>query len=90
VLPKYQSRAKNHFIPTNNGIAANEIEGHRGMFSASTNDGYYQLGLTSANLIRDAVMISKGEERSPSPLKPSSEKKRLPTEFPTESKSRNV
>jgi len=27
------------------------------MFSTSTNDGYYQLGLTSADLIRDAITL---------------------------------
>jgi len=69
VLPKYQSRAKNHFMPANNGVANNEIEGHTGMFSASTNDGYYRLGIVCANLIRDAVMMSRGLVRSVSPVK---------------------
>lgn len=30
------------------------------MFSAATNDGYYQLGLESTNLIRDAIMTGLG------------------------------
>lgn len=78
-------------MPMNNGIAANEIEGHTGMFSAKTNDGYYQLGLVSAKLIRDAVMISRGERRSPSPLKsPGSGTKRSPTKSPRDNQSRNV
>ena len=46
-------------MPIENAIADNEIEGHTGMFSASTNDGYYRLGLVIANMIRDAVMMSR-------------------------------
>ncbi|KAF8165537.1 hypothetical protein B0H34DRAFT_649403 [Crassisporium funariophilum] len=60
VLPKYGSRAKEHFLPASNGIAADEINAHTGIFSGSTNDGYYQLGLASARIIRDAVMSSRG------------------------------
>jgi len=60
VLPKYGSRATSHFLQTSNGIAADEIQGHTGMFAGSTNDGYYKLGLDTAGLIRDAVMSSRG------------------------------
>jgi hypothetical protein len=83
VLPKYQSRAKNHFVPTHNAIANNEIEGHTGMFSASTNDGYYQLGLLSANLIRDAVMVSRGPVQSASPVKTAGGRRRSSATQPT-------
>lgn len=30
------------------------------MFSGKTNDGYYELGLETAKLIRDAVMLGRG------------------------------
>lgn len=91
VLPKYQSRAQNHFVLANNAIADNEIEGHTGMFSASTNDGYYQLGLMSAKLIRDAMMASKGHVRSTSPEKVFGGRRRSSATQPmkTDSKSRS-
>ncbi|CAK5265010.1 unnamed protein product [Mycena citricolor] len=43
------------FILARNGLAADEIQAHTGMFSAQTNDGYYDLGLQTANLIKDAL-----------------------------------
>jgi hypothetical protein len=91
VLPKYQSRAKSHFMLANNAIADNEIEGHTGMFSASTNDGYYQLGLVSANLIRDAVMVSWDHVRSASPVKMGGGRRRSSATQPgkTDSNSRS-
>lgn len=30
------------------------------MFGAKSNDGYYELGLETAKLIRDAVMLGRG------------------------------
>jgi len=60
VLPKYGSRATSHFLPASNSIASDEIQGHVGMFAGNTNDGYYQLGLDSAGMIRDAVMWKRG------------------------------
>ncbi|KAJ3509253.1 hypothetical protein NLJ89_g5321 [Agrocybe chaxingu] len=87
VLPKYGSCAKESFLPANNGIAANEIEGHTGMFSAATNDGYYQLGLTSAQIIRDAIQTSRGivGSRPSSPTK----KARRKTGSPNKEKGRS-
>ncbi|EEB86760.1 hypothetical protein MPER_16165, partial [Moniliophthora perniciosa FA553] len=32
-----------------------EVQAHTGMFAANTNDGYYNLGLETARLIRDAL-----------------------------------
>ncbi|KAF8812245.1 hypothetical protein BYT27DRAFT_7086925 [Phlegmacium glaucopus] len=58
VPPKYGSRSKNHFMPTSNGIALDEIKAHTGIFSANTNDGYYQLGLASVKIIQDALTSS--------------------------------
>lgn len=60
VLPKYTSRAKPHFLPANNATASDEIQGHVGMFAGNTNDGYYKLGLDCADIIRDAVLASRG------------------------------
>lgn len=60
VLPKYGSRSTDHFIPASNSIAPDEVQGHTGMFGGNTNDGYYQLGLAAANIIRDAVLSSRG------------------------------
>ncbi|KAF9534708.1 hypothetical protein CPB83DRAFT_842800 [Crepidotus variabilis] len=85
VLPKYSSPAKNHFVAANNNIAENEVEGHTGMFSASTNDGYYQLGLTTAGLIRNALAMSRGQKpslskRSSSKSSPRPSPARSPTE----------
>ncbi|CAA7260048.1 unnamed protein product [Cyclocybe aegerita] len=89
VLPKYGSRAKDSFLPANNGIAANEIEGHTGMFSAATNDGYYQLGLTSAQIIRDAIQTSRGivGPRPSSPIKKARRRTRSPVEEKGESEN---
>lgn len=64
VLPKYGSRAKDHFLPSSNAIAPDEIHGHTGMFGASTNDGYYRLGLASSNIIRDAIRAHNGTATS--------------------------
>lgn len=67
VLPKYGSRSKDHFLPASNGIAPDEIQAHTGIFSATTNDGYYQLGLTSVKIIQDALMTSRGHLTTSNP-----------------------
>ena len=56
VLPKYTSPAKALFTPAANGVAVDEIQAHRGMFGPAANDGYYQLGLAAARVIRDSVI----------------------------------
>ena len=60
VLPKYGNRSKDHFLPARNRIALDELQAHTGIFSATTNDGYYQLGLTSVKIIQDALITSRG------------------------------
>ncbi|KIL70239.1 hypothetical protein M378DRAFT_175531 [Amanita muscaria Koide BX008] len=55
LAPKLYTPAASHFSPAKNGLAADEIKGHTGMFAAATNDGYYELGLTATKLIQDAV-----------------------------------
>ena len=49
-----------HFLKAPNGIASDEIQAHTGMFEAKTNDGYYQLGLETSRVIREAVMLARG------------------------------
>ncbi|KAH8106000.1 hypothetical protein BXZ70DRAFT_1004290 [Cristinia sonorae] len=62
-----------HFLPAHNGIATDEISAHTGMFDAKANDGYYELGLLSAHLIRDVVVTIRSAALPvhPSPLSPS-------------------
>jgi len=49
-----------HFLTAPNGLANDEIQAHTGMFEAKTNDGYYQLGLETSRVIREAVMLARG------------------------------
>ena len=49
-----------HFLKAPNGLASDEIQAHMGMFEAKTNDGYYQLGLETSRVIREAVMLARG------------------------------
>ncbi|KAJ7240306.1 hypothetical protein B0H12DRAFT_55523 [Mycena haematopus] len=56
VLPKKNTPAERHFVLARNGLAADEVEAHTGMFSGKTNDGYYDLGLQTAQVIREAVV----------------------------------
>ena len=49
-----------HFLKAPNGLANDEIQAHTGMFEAKTNDGYYQLGLETSRVIREAVMLARG------------------------------
>lgn len=49
-----------HFLKAPNGLASDEIQAHTGMFEAKTNDGYYQLGLETSRVIREAIMLARG------------------------------
>lgn len=49
-----------HFLKAPNGLASDEIQAHTGMFAANTNDGYYQLGLETSRVIREAVLLARG------------------------------
>ena len=55
-----QGDVADYFLTAPNGLANDEIQAHTGMFEAKTNDGYYQLGLETARVIREAVMLSRG------------------------------
>lgn len=59
ILPKASSHYVAHFLQAPNSIASDEIEAHTGMFDARTNDGYYELGLISAQLVRDVMVASR-------------------------------
>ncbi|OCH92192.1 hypothetical protein OBBRIDRAFT_791568 [Obba rivulosa] len=52
-------RHADHFIRAPNSLAADEIQAHVGMFGSKTNDGYYELGLITAQFIRDALNASR-------------------------------
>ncbi|KAF9226622.1 hypothetical protein BS17DRAFT_697664 [Gyrodon lividus] len=58
VLPPRSSPAFPHYHPAPNCVATDEVQAHTGMFKPGSNDGYYQLGLATAQTIREAVMKS--------------------------------
>lgn len=60
ILPQRTSRIAAHFIPARNNQAADEVQAHTNMFNPRSNDGYYQLGLDTAKIIREAVMSARG------------------------------
>ncbi|KAI0711079.1 hypothetical protein C8T65DRAFT_648099 [Cerioporus squamosus] len=64
VLPHRNSAIATHFAPNPNSLATDEIQAHTGMFNSKTNDGYYNLGLDSAKLIREAVLLHRSVEAS--------------------------
>jgi len=66
VLPRTSSVFATRFLPARNSIAPDELQAHTGMFGGKTNDGYYDLGLETAKLIRHAVMITRGIVQNPS------------------------
>lgn len=59
ILPKSPSHYVSHFLQAPNTVASDETEAHTGMFDGKTNDGYYELGLISAQLIRDVMLASR-------------------------------
>lgn len=60
ILPPKDSPSFSSFLPAQNGLAPDELQAHTGMFSAKTNDGYYELGLETSKIIREAVNIGRG------------------------------
>ncbi|EPT03644.1 hypothetical protein FOMPIDRAFT_1035267 [Fomitopsis schrenkii] len=59
VLPKRETILAEHFIEARNTLAEDEVKAHTGMFDSKTNDGYYELGLVTAQFIRDAIANSR-------------------------------
>lgn len=55
LLPEPSSDAFQHFVPAPNTLAENEVRAHVTMFEPTKNDGYYQLGLEAAAVIRQAI-----------------------------------
>ena len=55
LLPEPSSDAIKRFVPAPNALAENEVRAHVGMFQPAKNDGYYQLGLEAAAVIRQAI-----------------------------------
>ncbi|KAG1833428.1 hypothetical protein EV424DRAFT_1532911 [Suillus variegatus] len=60
ILPQRTSPIAAHFLPARNHQAADEVQAHTNMFNPRFNDGYYQLGLDTAKIIREAVMSARG------------------------------
>jgi len=54
-LPETSSSAFQHFVPATNTLAEDEVRAHVNMFDPEKNDGYYQLGLEVAALIRRSI-----------------------------------
>ncbi|KAH0839934.1 hypothetical protein J3R83DRAFT_888 [Lanmaoa asiatica] len=59
VLPSRSSPAFAHYFPSSNCVAKDEVQAHMGMFKAGDNDGYYRLGLQTAQVIREALETSR-------------------------------
>lgn len=59
MLPKQGTIVAEHFLEAPNTLAQDEVQAHTGMFDSKTNDGYYELGLVTAQFVRDAVAVSK-------------------------------
>ncbi|KAG6831390.1 hypothetical protein H0H92_010992 [Tricholoma furcatifolium] len=55
VLPKRSSPQYACFSPAQNTKALDEVQAHIGMFGAKSNDGYYELGLATAKVIRESL-----------------------------------
>ncbi|KAH9853663.1 hypothetical protein C2E23DRAFT_728363 [Lenzites betulinus] len=55
VLPRPNTPLGAHFVASRNTLASDEIQAHTGMFDGKLNDGYYELGLSTAQLVRVAV-----------------------------------
>ncbi|OJT09035.1 hypothetical protein TRAPUB_60 [Trametes pubescens] len=80
VLPRPKTPLGTHFVANRNTLASDEIQAHTGMFDSKTNDGYYELGLSTAQLVRVAVQRHRAASappqpppKAPSPTPPSEE-----------------
>jgi hypothetical protein len=63
ILPLSNAPAASYFVAAHNSKAPDEIQAHVGMFDAKTNDGYYELGLKTAQLIRESIhSLLEGEK----------------------------
>ncbi|PVF99986.1 hypothetical protein CPB86DRAFT_255879 [Serendipita vermifera] len=63
ILPLSSAPAASYFIAARNSKAEDEIQAHMGMFEPKTNDGYYELGLRTAQIIRESIhSLLEGEK----------------------------
>lgn len=67
VLPPRSSPAFPSYIISRNSVASDEVQAHMGMFEPTQNDGYYELGLETARIIREAAARS-GQMHSSVPI----------------------
>jgi hypothetical protein len=58
-LPESTEDSFQHFVSARNTLAENEVRAHISMFEPERNDGYYQLGLEVAALIRQALLADR-------------------------------
>ena len=71
MLPRPNTPLGTHFVANRNTLASDEIQAHTGMFDSKTNDGYYELGLSTAQLVRVAVQRHRLASAPPQPPKKS-------------------
>ncbi|KAF8339070.1 uncharacterized protein EI90DRAFT_3279486 [Cantharellus anzutake] len=50
------------FTPNSNSLSSSEIDAHTNMFHGSSNDGFYDLGLRTAEILRRAIEESKDKD----------------------------
>lgn len=58
-LTRHSHDFRANFIEQRNGAAPDEVQAHMGMFEAATNDGYYEMGLKVAQIVRGALDVWK-------------------------------
>jgi hypothetical protein len=59
LLPESTEDSFQHFVPARNTLAENQVRAHVSMFEPERNDGYYQLGLEVAAVIRQALLADR-------------------------------
>lgn len=62
VLPKRGSRDASLWEPTKNRLAQDEVGAHVSMFNPKENDGYYDLGLRTAHIVREAMVAQSAQD----------------------------
>ncbi|KAF8592227.1 hypothetical protein K439DRAFT_1626236 [Ramaria rubella] len=60
ILPQSNSPYARYFVRAHNSFAVDEVGAHTTMFQGTSNDGYYELGLETAKIIREAVILARG------------------------------
>jgi len=60
ILPQPNTQYAPYFVQAHNSLALDEVAAHTGMFQGTSNDGYYDLGLQTAQAVREAVVSCRG------------------------------